>query len=90
MKINKLLKKLFVLGVILYVSITFINQQKSLNAYNQEQATLKIKISQEEEQKASLIATKESITSPEYIEKLAREKLDMYLPNERVYIDIGK
>ena len=28
--------------------------------------------------------------SNEYIEQIAREKLDMYLPNERVYIDIGK
>ena len=26
----------------------------------------------------------------EYIEEVAREKLDMYLPNERVYIDISK
>ena len=27
---------------------------------------------------------------PEYIEEMAREKLDMYLPNERVYIDTSK
>ena len=33
---------------------------------------------------------KENINSPEYIEEIAREKLNMYLPNERVYIDIGK
>ena len=26
----------------------------------------------------------------EYIEEIAREKLGMYLPNEKVYIDIGK
>ena len=29
------------------------------------------------------------IGNPKYKE-MAREKLDMYLPNERVYVDIGK
>ena len=45
-------------------------------------------IAQEENQK--LNETKNNINSNEYIEQIAREKLDMYLPNERVYIDIGK
>ena len=90
MKIKKLGKKLCILAVILYVSITFINQQKSLNAYNSEQIALKEKIEQQEEYKESLLQTKENISSPEYIEQLAREKLDMYLPNERVYVDISK
>lgn len=90
MKIKKLVKKFFVLCILLYVSITFINQQKYLNAYNNEQKVLKQKIEQQEEYQKSLLATKENISSPEYIEELAREKLDMYLPNERVYIDIGQ
>ncbi len=90
MKINKLIKKFFLVIVILYVSITFINQQKSINAYNNQQANLKDKIKEQEEYNQTLLATKENISSPEYIEELAREKLDMYLPNEKVYIDIGK
>lgn len=90
MKIKKLGKKLCILAVILYVSITFINQQKSLNAYNSEQIALKEKIEKQQEYRESLLETRENISSPEYIEQLAREKLDMYLPNERVYIDISK
>lgn len=90
MKINKLLKKFFVVGVIVYVSVTFINQQKSINAYNNQQANLRSKIKEQEEYKQTLLATKENISSPEYIEELAREKLDMYLPNEKVYIDVNK
>ena len=39
---------------------------------------------------SNLIAKKNSVTSKEFIEEIARDKLDMYLPNERVYIDIGK
>ena len=38
----------------------------------------------------SLNATKDNINSEEYIEQIAREKLDMYLPNEKVYIDKSK
>ena len=90
MKINKLLKKGLVLFVIVYVAITFIHQQKSINAYNNEQELLKDKINEEKEYNKSLLATKENISSLEYIEALAREKLDMYLPNEKVYIDVGK
>ena len=90
MKINKLIKKFFLVIVILYVSITFINQQKAINAYNNQQASLKEKIQEQEEYNQTLLATKQNISSPEYIEELAREKLDMYLPNEKVYIDIKK
>ena len=37
-----------------------------------------------------LLATKESVSSIDYIEEVAREKLDMYLPNERIYVDVDK
>lgn len=90
MKISKLLKKCFIVGIILYISVTFISQQKSINAYNNQQEILKNKIKEQEEYKQTLLATKENISSPEYIEELAREKLDMYLPNEKVYIDVNK
>lgn len=90
MKMNRLIKKFFLVAVIVYVSITFINQQKSINAYNNEQDNLKSKIEEQKEYQQTLFATKENISSPEYIEELAREKLDMYLPNEKVYKDIDK
>jgi cell division protein FtsB len=38
----------------------------------------------------TLTTTKDNIDSPEYIEEIAREKLDMYFPNETVYIDKSK
>jgi len=88
MKINKLIKKLFAVSIILYVSLIFINQQKTMNAYNNEQANIVNKIKEQQEYNQTLLATKDNITSTQYIEKLAREKLDMYLPNEKVYKDI--
>lgn len=87
---KKLLKKLLIIGIILYTSVTFINQQKTLNAYKNQQEVLSQKIQEQEDYQKTLLATKENISSPDYIEDVAREKLDMYLPNERVYIDMGK
>ena len=47
-------------------------------------------IQQAQAEQEKLNETKNNINSNEYIEQIAREKLGMYLPNERVYIDIGK
>ena len=61
-----------------------------LNSYNAEIKIYEAQITKEQETKQTLNEIKENVNSPEYIEKIAREKLGMYLPNERVYIDIGK
>ena len=59
---------------------TYADDKKSLNNQN-ESATLK-----QQELKEEL----NSINSLNTIESIARDKLDMYFPNERVYIDISK
>ena len=83
-------KKIIFILIILYFSITFINQQKTINAYKAEQKYYKGKIEEQKEYNETLVSTKENINSPEYIEQIAREKLDMYLPNERVYLEMNK
>ena len=89
-KMNNLLKKILVLIFIIYFVYTIIAQQKTLNTYAQEKDKCNedIEVAQEEQQE--LQEMKENINSDEYIEQIAREKLDMYYPNERVYIDIEK
>lgn len=62
-------------------------QQKILNAYNEQESNLKTQISEASEYQEKLNAEKVNVNSPEYIESIAREKLGMYLPNERVYVD---
>ena len=49
-----------------------------------------LQIEEAKTKNSNLIAKKENVNSKEFIEEIARDKLDMYLPNERVYIDIGK
>ena len=40
-------------------------------------------------EKEELAKKKEDVNSLEFIEQTAREKLDMFYPNEKVYIDKG-
>ena len=89
-KFRNLFKRFLILIFSIYAIYTFIIQQQTLNAYKAEQSKLDVEIEEAKEEQEKLIATKNNINSDEYIEQIAREKLDMYLPNERVYIDIGK
>lgn len=90
----KLLKKHYkkiLLGILgIYVVSIFISQQETLNSYKAEVKSYDEKIAEAKEEQASLQDMKNNVDSNEYIEEIAREKLGMYLPNERVYIDAEK
>lgn len=88
-KSKKLYKRLLVLIIGIYVIFTLVNQQKTLNQYNQDSQELSQKIEEEKENKEVLAKKKDDVNSLEFIEQTAREKLDMYYPNERVYVDKG-
>lgn len=86
---RKILKMCLITFFILYVSIIFVKQQHTLNSYNNEKEYISKQINEQKEYKNELVAKKENVNSKEYIEQIAREKLNMYLPNERVYVDVG-
>lgn len=88
-KNKKIYKKLLFIVASLYVIVTLVNQQKVLNNYKKNQEELSKKIEEKIEYKQELAEIKENVDSLDYIEQVAREKLDMYLPNERVYEDKG-
>lgn len=90
MKLKKIYKKLFIIGIAIYVVYVFANQQKVLNSYKSSQKYYAEQIKAKIAYKDILYDKKNNINSEEYIEDAAREKLDMYLPNERVYIDTSK
>ena len=87
---KNLLKRVLILIFIIYFIYTIISQQKTLNAYAKEKEKINEQIDVAEETQTELMKMKENINSDEYIEQIAREKLEMYYPNERVYIDIEK
>ena len=90
MKKNKFFRNLMIIAFIAW-TIVIVKQQFNISQYKSELETLssKIEVAEEElnQNKKELEEENKNINSPEYIEKLAREKLGMYLQNERVYVD---
>lgn len=87
---KKILPKLILISFMIYAIFVIINQQKMLNAYNKEGDQYQNQIEQAKIRNNELTETLDNINSTNYIEEMAREKLDMYLPNERIYVDMDK
>ncbi len=88
-EINKILNVILVI-LIIYFAFTFVQQQRKFIVYERDMASYNKQIEDLEKEKEHLVAKQENVNSPEYIEKEARANLDMYMPNERVYIDLSK
>ena len=86
-KLGNLVKKLVLIAIGIYAITTFFNQQNILNTYANSSDELNNQIVAAKEQNEKLKEMKQNVNSEQYIEEMAREKLDMYLPNERVYIN---
>lgn len=82
--------RIIIIGIILYILYAIISRQQVLSAYKKEEQDYQKLIAQEKQRNAELQEVKDNINSTEFIEDIARNKLGMYLPNERVYIDISK
>ena len=86
---KKLLRNVLIIAIAIYIIYVLVNQQKTLNEYSETTEQLQQQIAEEESNKEELNKKKEDVNSLEFIQEMAREKLDMYLPNERVYVDQG-
>ena len=86
---NNLIIRLIIFLILIYVGITLVNQQKKLDSYDTSISYLDEEIQEANDYKTELSQIKDNINSQEYIEKVAREKLNMYKSNEKVYVDIG-
>ena len=77
------------LFVLYFISI-MIWQQVMLSKKNKEIDALEEKISAATQQTEQLKEQLSSMEDPEYIERIAREKLGLVRPNERVFVDANK
>lgn len=87
---KKIYKNVIIAIFLIYFVVTLVSQQKTLNQYSSEADIYAKQLETATEENKDLNKTKEDVNSTEYIEQMAREKLDMYLPNEKVYIDINR
>ena len=73
------LKNILVIAFVIYAMTTVINQEQVVS-----------QIEDAKDYQEELNISKENANSLEYIEQVAREKLNMYYPNEKIYVDNSK
>ena len=88
MKKRKLrFKNLFMAVFMVYAVITIINQQFAISELKKAEQDALSKIEAVKKDNDKLVEMINNATSPEYIEKMAREQLGLVKSGERVYID---
>lgn len=88
--LKKFYINIIIIGLLLYAIFVLISQQSKLNNYSESQQYYSELIDDAKKKQDTLNKRKDNVNSEEYIEQVARDRLDMFLPNERVYIDIGQ
>jgi cell division protein FtsL len=86
---SKKIYRIILIVFLVYCITIIVKQQTKLNSYVTESKYYEDKINSLNEEKQQLLETQENVNSPEYIENVAREKLEMYLPNEQIFVDIN-
>ncbi|MCI5893569.1 MAG: septum formation initiator family protein [Clostridiales bacterium] len=85
------IKRLAVSAAVFVFCVYFIcvtvGQQHTINAKQKEIDEINSQIVSANRETESLKSELESVNEPEYLERMAREKLGLVKPNERVYID---
>lgn len=87
---KKILLRILLFFIIVYIIYTFISQRKMLNSYAIEKSEYQNEIVESKKEQNELNDELQNLNSTEYVEGVARDKLDMYLPNERVFVDMDK
>ena len=85
---SSILGVLVLVAFIIYFSFIIIEQQKIINNKESALKVIDSKIRKEELVKNDLEKQKEMLNSDEYIERVAREKLGLVKPGEKIFIDI--
>lgn len=83
----KLIKTLILTSLCMYCLFTLVNQQITIMEYRESKSQYVKKIQEEKLKSEQLSKIKNDITTSEYIEGVAREKLGLVMPNEIVFVD---
>lgn len=81
---------LIVIAFIVYFSYLIVEQQEIITNKLRALEEIENKISQEELIHKELEKEKEMLESEEYIEKIARKKLGLVKPGEKIFVDINQ
>ena len=87
--LSRLLLRLAVVGISLYLLLSFIGGQLEVSAKQKELNEITTQVDLQAEKNAELQALMESGDQDAYIERVAREKMGYARPDERVFVDIS-
>ncbi|HHY24841.1 MAG TPA: septum formation initiator family protein [Clostridiaceae bacterium] len=80
---------LILIAFMLYFLFIIVDQQKILDSKEEAMKNIQAKVEEEIVINEELKRQKEILDTDEYIEKVAREKLGMVKPGEKIFIDIN-
>jgi cell division protein FtsL len=78
------------LCVLGYFAYTLSGQEQIIRDKQSQLTSINQKIEDEKSKNAELKKQKDQVNSNEYVEKVAREKLGMVKPDERIFVDVNK
>jgi len=81
---------LIVLIVIVNYFYILYEQQKMIDSKKAQLNEIQAKIAEETENNEYLKKEKEMVLTDEYIEKIARERLGLISPGEKIYVDVNR
>jgi len=87
-RVNPIWRALFIL-LIIYLSYNLVSQQQLIDNKNNELADVEAKIAAQIKLSEEMQQEKSNLMSDESLERIAREKLGMVKPGERVFVDMN-
>lgn len=84
---KKLVKFILIFSVVLYTGWTLVAQQFQIEENKTKLAQVDVDIKKQQVLQQQLTEKKAIVNTPEYMEKVAREKLDLAKPDEIIFVD---
>lgn len=84
------LRRILLCGLLLYICYLFVAQQFDFARLGKQDEVLEQQMQEASKIHEELVEQKEASGTPEYIERVAREKLGYMKPEEKVFIDAKK
>ena len=85
--LKKLLKMVVLVALVMYSIVTFAKQETQFKKYDKDLQMYSSLINDENLKNEQLTEIKNRISTDEYIEEVARDRLGLVKPNEIVFID---
>lgn len=82
------LTKIVVIGLLVYLALTLLSLNGQIASAKAEQVAMQRQVAAQRQRNADLAADVQNADDPKMQENLARDKLELVVPNEKVFIDV--